>query len=98
MAEVAESNRRVVKLKDSVVIVDRAVEGTKPVYCIHGHTWCVRCHHKVWLGTETLKAAQDGSQPLCIECGNELRAKGVIPEPTEVVRLQDHLRADGPHE
>lgn len=83
-----------------VIVLDRVVEGVTPEYCLHGSAQCVRCHNWVHLGHETSKVVQSGqAHPVCMECVHELVASGEWPaDQKPSSHVQDHRRADGPHE
>ena len=77
---------------NEIVVVDRITD-TLPDYCIHGETWCQRCRHAVWLGSETMQVVIDGAYPVCLDCMNELYDAGLLPDgPTG--HLHDHQRGD----
>jgi hypothetical protein len=84
-------------MTSTVVVLDRIVTGWVPPYCTHGRATCVGdCGEWVWLGHATWEAVvQREVLPLCQPCALRL----IPPADRKVVgRLDDHLRADGPHE
>jgi hypothetical protein len=75
------------------VVLDRVVdiaEADTP-YCTHGRATCASCGHWCWLGSKTHDEVSSGrSAPICLTCASK-------HEPPPFARLDDHLRADGPH-
>jgi hypothetical protein len=84
----------------AVVLLDRIVEGVTPEYCLHGSAQCVRCREWVHLGHETSKVVSTHQAlPLCMDCVQQMIASGEWPkDQAPDQRVQDHRRADGPHE
>lgn len=79
-----------------LVILERVRKGEEPDYCTHGFATCVRCDRVCWMGSETSRLIASGeANPLCLECGVEVQAQGVLPAPEG--RVHDHLRKHGPH-
>lgn len=78
-----------------IVVLDRIEPGEpKPDYCVHGRATCVTCTEWVWLGhtTEKLVSSRECA-PMCKQCA----AKYARPE-HRIGHVDDHKRADGPHE
>jgi len=79
----------------NAVILDRIkdIDGDPP-YCTHGYATCVKCDEYCYLGNKTAEVvASRQAFPLCRPCALErtsLLAK--------VMQVEDHQRADGPHE
>lgn len=80
----------------AVAILDRIEPNWTPPYCTHGRATCVGgCGEWVWLGHKTHDVVKSGqAQPLCKECANRL----IPPDTKADGRIEDHRRADGPHE
>lgn len=78
-----------------VVILDRIEPDIVPEYCCHGRAPCIRCQEWCWLGHKTRDVvAEARAMPLCKQCAHE-----VIPPGTKATEhVEDHRRADGPHE
>jgi hypothetical protein len=78
-----------------VVVLDRIEPGQEPPYCAHGRATCVACPEWVWLGNKTVEAVLSGEvDPICLPCAIRLFPKGA----TALGQIDDHRRADGPHE
>lgn len=78
------------------MILDRIEPGEpQPAYCTHGRAVCVGgCQEWLWLGSETVKVVQRGAAlPLCRQCAVALMPSGM----PVARRVEDHLRAHGPH-
>lgn len=79
-----------------LVVLERVVKDTLPDYCVHGYATCINCNFPCWIGHETEKVLT-GDQNIfavCLDCAPQM-----IPEGTEPSQhLEDHRRADGPHE
>lgn len=82
--------------KHSIVVLDRVIQGHVTEYCIHGYTICVMCQHPVYCGSESIKVLRDtNTLPVCVQCAKEkLNVDGRQPDG----HVNDHRRADGPHE
>jgi hypothetical protein len=79
-----------------IVLLDR-VGPDLPDYCTHGYVTCVRCERLCWLGDKTKEViANKEAFPVCLTCATEILPPGARPEST--LRVEDHRRADGPHE
>ncbi len=81
----------------TVVILDVIEPGVTPPYCTHGRTSCVGgCGEWLWLGHRTYDLVKSrAALPLCQPCAVRL----IPPESrTPFGHVEDHLRADGPHE
>lgn len=79
----------------TIVVLERVRPGQMPDYCVHGQVTCIRCGHWCWLGSETYGPVSSRSvDPLCLDCSYEIVPKGTPLKG----RLNDHRRADGPHE
>lgn len=79
----------------NVVMLTRVVEGQLPAHCAHGRTQCLRCRRWVWLGHETYKLITSGEvRPVCTDCADwYVTTTGA----RRIGRVEDHLRANGPH-
>lgn len=76
------------------IALDRDVLDFEPTYCVHGHTWCVNCKHKVLLGSESVQAVRDrGHLPICLDCA--IRYAKVEHR---TGHIEDHQVANGPHD
>lgn len=79
----------------TVIVLDRIEPGVTPEYCCHGRTPCVRCDEWCWLGHASHDVVFTGQAlPLCKQCAHE----AIPPDVRATSRVDDHLRADGPHE
>jgi hypothetical protein len=80
----------------SVVILDRIEPGVLPAYCTHGRATCIGgCGEWLWLGHATHDLVnRREALPLCRQCAEQIIAPGAVPQR----HVEDHLRADGPHE
>ena len=79
----------------AVILLDRVDKDVLPEYCCHGYAQCVRCQHLCWLGHKTQQIVADGeASPLCMVCADDV----LVPGAQRVEHVQDHLRADGPHD
>jgi hypothetical protein len=78
-----------------VVLLDRIEPGWTPPYCTHGRATCITCDEWCWLGDKTHEVVVSGrAAPMCMQCAARL-------VPTDAERaghVQDHRRADGPHD
>lgn len=79
----------------SVVVLDLVTQDGQPPHCVHGYTTCMQCGQPVWLGHESERIVSSGeAYPICLPC-----ATTDIPWTEQPHRhVQDHLRADGPHD
>lgn len=77
------------------VVLERIEPGKLPEHCIHGRVTCMYCDEWCWLGHNSHDVVRAGDAvPMCLPCAIKL-----IPPGTESVgNLNDHRRADGPHE
>ena len=78
--------------------LDREVAGGKPAYCLHGVTFCALCEKAVWLGSESAKAVLSGMVPVCMNCIADMEKSGALSAENLIGHLDDHMRADGPHD
>lgn len=78
-----------------VIVLERIEPGRAPDHCVHGRATCVGCDNWVWLGDATSQVVGSGQAlPMCREC-----AERMIPHDQASFRhVDDHRRADGPHE
>lgn len=80
--------------KAGVVVLER-ISGVKPDYCVHGYAECIKCYRMCYLGSETSKWVTEGKAfPMCLECATEI----IPPDSEPRGNLNDHKRADGPHD
>lgn len=78
-----------------VIVLDRIEPGITPAYCCHGRTPCLACGEWCWLGHTSHDVVFTGAAlGICLQCANTLIPADVKPS----FRVEDHLRADGPHE
>ena len=78
-----------------VVVLEVIVPGEIPDYCTHGRTTCIACDEWCWLGHATVRIVSDGEAlPLCRPCAVKL----IPPNAKLLGHVEDHRRADGPHE
>jgi hypothetical protein len=83
------------RLNRPVVALDVVEPGEVPDYCVHGKAVCIACGEWVWLGDRTLDLVASGQAlPLCVPCA----AKNIPYGGERVGHVEDHRRADGPHE
>lgn len=83
------------RLDKPVVVLDVIEPGITPDYCCHGRTTCITCNEWCWLGHKTVEIVQSGEAlPICQPCAVKHIPPGTLP----IDRVEDHLRADGPHE
>jgi hypothetical protein len=83
------------KLDKPVVVLDIIEPGITPDYCCHGRATCIACNEWVWLGHKTFEVVNSGEAlPICMPCA----IRNIPPDTEPIARVEDHLRADGPHE
>lgn len=78
-----------------VLLLDRVADVRgKPEYCVHGYVHCVNCDEICYLGDQSSRLVIAGDAvPMCLPCGQAV----IPPESMRMGRVDDHLRADGPH-
>lgn len=77
-----------------LVLLDRIADELPP-YCVHGETFCVLCDKACWLGSATYAVVAEGrALPVCLDCA---RTHPAFEGRRPAERIEDHLRADGPH-
>ena len=82
----------------AVVCLDRVADVKQPDYCCHGYAQCVRCYEYCWLGHKTEQIVTSGEAfPVCLPCMTELAAEQGLT-PLDALHVEDHKRADGPHD
>lgn len=84
---------------DKPVVVLDVVDpsGALPDYCCHGRATCIACDEWVWLGHKTFEVVSSGEAlPICMPCATKYIPQDGSQQP--IGRVEDHLRADGPHE
>lgn len=77
-----------------MVVLDRIADAPDPDYCLHGKTWCTVCGSTVHLGSVTKDAVLNGALPICLPCAR----LHIPPDQAPITNLQNHKRADGPHD
>ena len=83
------------RLDKPVIVLDVIEPGVTPDYCCHGRTTCIGCSEWVWLGHKSVEVVQNGEAlPLCLPCA----IKNIPDDSNRLGRVEDHKRADGPHE
>lgn len=95
-AEVYEIDQPVPGQAAPIILLDR-VGPDLPDYCTHGYVTCVRCGLLCWLGDKTKEVvANKQAFPVCLDCAEAVLPPGARPE--RAFHVEDHRRADGPHE
>jgi hypothetical protein len=82
----------------AIVVLDRVADVKEPDYCCHGYAQCVRCYEYCWLGHKTEEYVTSGkAYPVCMSCAIKIGEEQGL-NPMDAEHLEDHKRADGPHE
>lgn len=85
------------KAKIRVIVLDVIEPGVTPAYCVHGRASCAGpgCGEWLWLGNNTHDLVKAGEAvPMCRTCV----ARYLAPTSVMIRQVNDHLRADGPHD